>query len=60
MNEDTMNFVHKVKVLIYIVGIAYLVTASLKATEPQVFWPPDMLPHPHVPHPNPNPNDNQA
>ncbi len=57
------EFVLNVKVIIYVVGIIFLILAafkSIKASEPQVFWPPDMVPHPHIPHPKPNPNDNQA
>ncbi len=60
MTESIMHFIHEFKILIYTLGIIFILIASAKASDPQTFWPPDMVPHPHVPHPKPNPNDNQA
>lgn len=54
MSEELMNFVRSLRANIYIAGIlivVYISTISFIniSTERQMFWPPDMIPHPNPP-----------
>lgn len=49
MNEELMERVMLVRKWIYYVGLGFLVLTCMSFKEPEVFWPPDMVPHPVVP-----------
>ncbi len=64
MNGKTLKFVQQMKIAIFIFGIlavtcieCYKVYADDETVIHQaidLFWPPDMIPHPHIPdEPNP-------
>lgn len=54
-NKSGIDTIFTIRNAIYILGIvAFIIAVLIKschASEPQAFWPPDLIPHPH------NPND---